>query len=446
MQMKFGKTPSRSFSLIALALVGAHSATARAEEMRFKKACSEGTSIVIGGVGDILLHTPLARQGARDPKGFQSLWAGVSSQFKKTDLLYGNFEGTASTADELSSTFPKFNYDPALISDLKKAGFSVVSTANNHALDTHGSGVNSTIRHMDEAGLLFSGTRPTSNLKRPWGVVTEAKGVRIGWVACTFDTNGIEDPKHQVLRCFDQTAQIKAEIARLKKEERADAVIVTPHWGVEYRSEPLDSQVRLGKELLEAGAIAVLGSHPHIMEPIHKFEINGEERVVLYSFGNFVSAQFFGISREHPTHESVVATRTSVVLYLGLTKNPDSGKVVINGMRYMPVYMSSGAGHVNLIPTETNVFENRATSLGVVYKNFPKENQISPKVSKIITNPECAGIASSGHSSDPTIQTLPKPVEIAPPGVESTAVPPPVTPPDDGSDLHALDELLLDHE
>ncbi len=389
--MKACKTQRQKVFGSAVVLALAASSPVLGAEMKFSSACAEGQSIVVGAVGDILLHSPLQRQGQKDPQGFRSLWKGVAPLLEKADLQYGNLEGPASSAHEADSKFPTFNYDPALIEDLKQGGFDVVSTANNHSMDKGGSGVDSTIRKLDQVGLPFTGTRASSALKRAWGVITETSGVRVGWVACTESTNGIRDPKQQTLMCYSQKSQVIAEIKRLRKAG-ADAVIVTPHWGSEYKRSFESRRESLGVEFLKAGALAVLGSHPHMVQPWKKYVIDGQEKFILYSLGNFVSAQFFGerlLKSYRLNGRDRVALRTSLILYLGLTKT-SSGKVVLNGVRYVPTYMSSGGGRVNLVPVDAASFSDKAIATSIIHEVFPKENQISSKSKEIVTNPECS--------------------------------------------------------
>jgi hypothetical protein len=307
--------------------------------LEFSEPCRAGTSLTIAAVGDVLLHSPLQIQAYA--QGFASLWSGVNKLVSRADLSYANLEGPTAEGvlasgreardpglrfdNAVYSSYPMFNYHPSLVNALVDLGVDVVSTANNHALDRRGLGADKTIGALRGGGLPFSGTRARDNMTAPWSTVTEKDGVKVGWIACSFSTNGIPDPEHQVLNCFEDTAQLLQEVKTLKT--KVDAVIVTPHWGAEYVYQPNAQQKKLARQVLDAGALAIFGSHPHVVEPWEKYTTqDGRETFVIYSLGNFVSGQT-------PTPR-----RATLVLYMGITKGQD-GVTRINGVRYVPLTM-----------------------------------------------------------------------------------------------------------
>jgi hypothetical protein len=311
--------------------------------LTFSDECRAGKKITIAAMGDVLLHGPLQKQAYASREGFHSLWSAAEPLIAKADVAYANFEGPAAAGVTSSGTavtdpgkvfdgrvyssYPMFNYHPSLASSLLESGVDVVSTANNHALDRRSLGADRTIDVLNNAGLKFTGTRASNNREQPWYTVTNKGGVKLAWVACTFSTNGIPDTKNQVLHCYEDTAEIESNIRNIRANGIADAVIVTPHWGTEYTHTPGAEQKRLAKRLLDAGAIAILGGHPHVVQPWEKYTTtDGRETFIIYSLGNFVSGQ------------SQLPRRSSLMLYLGLTKGND-GKVTVNGVRYVPLTM-----------------------------------------------------------------------------------------------------------
>jgi len=311
--------------------------------LSFDAACEPGERVVVAAVGDLLLHSGLQKQASAVSDRFVSLWKAVADLLDVADITYANLEGatargvTASgkvvpdpglTFDKkVYTSYPQFNYNPLLLDDLVATGFDVVSTANNHSLDRRSIGVDRTVDALRAAGLPFTGTRRRDELAAAWYALTEAGGLTIAWLACTYGTNGIPDPYHQVLSCFSDTDEVEASVRALVADPEIDAVIVTPHWGLQYEATPRARQIKLAHRLLEAGALAVVGGHPHVLQPWERYvTADGRETFVLYSLGNFVSSQI-GMAR-----------RTTIVLYLGLTRNAD-GEVLLNGARYVPLYM-----------------------------------------------------------------------------------------------------------
>lgn len=312
--------------------------------LTFAAACTPGERVTIGAVGDILLHGPLQKQAIAQPERFKTLWNPIADLLAHPDQMYGNFEGTAAQGvdragravrdpgfvfdDVVYSSYPQFNYHPHVTSDLVASGFDVVSTANNHSLDRHALGVDRTLDALIAAGLPYTGTRRADGTGA-WATRTQANGISLAWIACTFSTNGIPDRKDQVLGCWDNEAEIKQLIGSLRSS--VDAVIVTPHWGAEYTANPSREQRDLAHRFLDAGATLVLGAHPHVLQPWEKYKtVDGRETFAIYSLGNFVSNQ------------SQLARRATILLYVGLTKTAQG--VAVNGVSYVPLIMNTRSG------------------------------------------------------------------------------------------------------
>lgn len=317
--------------------------------LAFRAKCEPGDRVTIGAVGDVLLHGPLQKQAIAKASTtrFRSLWSPVEDLLGQADVTYANHEGPSAHGTNASGrdvhdpgfvfdnivygSYPQFNYHAYLETDLKASGIDVVSTANNHALDRRALGADRTIEALVAAGMPYTGTRSRADMTAPWYTVTEARGFKIAWLACTFSTNGIPDSASQVLGCWEDETAIKDTIRELRATPGIDAVIVTPHWGVEYTANPTRDQRDLAHRFLDAGATLILGSHPHVLEPWEKYTTtDGREGFVIYSLGNFVSNQ------------SQLARRSTLMLYIGLTRTADG--VAINGVRYVPMVMNRTPG------------------------------------------------------------------------------------------------------
>ena len=339
--------------------------------LRFSTPVAAESEIVIAAVGDVLLHGSLQRQAFAHPDGFQSLWSAVAPVLAGADLAYANLEGPIAEGvtkagtivdarvdrfdDWVFSSYPMFNYHPDLAPALRASGFDVVSTANNHSLDRFAVGADRTIAALTSAGLPFTGTRPTDRPNHPWHTVTEAGTYRIAWLACTYSTNGIPDHRDQVLLCYEDSHTVLSEVTRLSRDPAIDGVVLTPHWGFEYTHTPNGRQQALARDALEAGALAVIGSHPHVIQPWERHVTrDGREGFVLYSLGNFVSGQ-----RELPR-------RTSIVLLLGLAEAAE-GRLAVAGARYLPIRFSfTGGADGRTLGAEAVTAANDQGSLGLL--------------------------------------------------------------------------------
>ena len=250
--------------------------------------------------------------------------------------------------EEGFSNTPLLNASPSLLQGIQGV-FDVLSTANNHAMDRHSAGVDETIEQLERHGFSkrFTGTKK-SNGEGQWHAEITSKGVDLAFIACTMHTNFINEKSKQVMKCYKDSYKnrqsgnpnpyLLEEISRLS--QNYDAVIVTPHWGDEYTAQIDSKRQKLALSFFKQGALAVLGAHPHVIQPWEKYENFSDrfgvekDRFVIYSLGNFMANQGGGSSSL-----ADVKKRTGIVLYLGLTKNTQG--TFINGVRFFPYYMST---------------------------------------------------------------------------------------------------------
>lgn len=309
--------------------------------LAFSQACPRLPNAVrISATGDILIHQALYRN-VIGPQSFKVLWADLIPVLRDSDLTIGNLEGPTApgfavggrpAADPgfvydgivYSGTKMIFNYHPQLISDLKASGFGLVTTANNHALDRGGVGIDRTIENLEQRGLPFVGTRPRGSTE-DFEKTIRVGSLRIGVVACTEMTNGWNDSSRQLLRCGSR--EVVDSILRLRQQ--ADGVFVFPHWGVEYQSQPNGTQRSWARQWVAAGATAVIGNHPHVVQTTEWLSGPGRRALVVYSLGNFVAAQ------------GALEKRTSAVVHLDLVAG--SSGVEIAQFSYTPFLRPSGS-------------------------------------------------------------------------------------------------------
>ncbi len=358
--------------------------------LTFEKACEPGETLTIAAMGDVLLHQPLQVQGFTEKDSHVSLWRNVLPYIEGADVAYANMEGPVAGPVNIHnkldkdpgkhfdgtiySGYPRFNYNPLILQDLHDSGFDVLSTANNHAMDRGALGADRTIDNLLRIGIQFTGTRKSDDKTSPWYTITQIKGMRLAWLACSFSTNDLPDPNHQVLLCFKDSALILKTVSELSHQQDIDGVIVTPHWGEEYEPKPGSDQRALAHKLLDAGATAVLGSHPHVLQPWEKYKTaDGREGFVIYSLGNFVSNQ-----RELPR-------RSTILLMLGLTLSKETGKAIVNGVRYFPMSMDFNGSPFRLHVTSSREY---ADSWQHVTGIFGAEN-VADERNPFVTHPKC---------------------------------------------------------
>ena len=253
-----------------------------AEELKEDK-----TQVKILAMGDMIFHQPIVKNyRTGETYDFTPIFTNISEDINGADLAIANFEGSVNSNRKLSG-FPLFNFPKETIYSLKNAGFDILSTANNHALDTGLDGVAETLSHIKESGMESFGTL-TEDLEK--GIVVEKNGIKIGLISFTDTLNGMDSlmrNKEYSVNTFSQ--DVAGDIKNIK--DKSDIVIVYPHWGNEYHYHPSERQIYLKEKLHEYGADIILGSHPHVLQRYEVEEINGKKLFTIFSMGNALSNQ-----------------------------------------------------------------------------------------------------------------------------------------------------------
>jgi hypothetical protein len=238
--------------------------------------------------GDIMGHdTQIASALATGEPGYdyKPCFQYLRPYLQEADLVIGNLEVTF--AGEPYKGYPAFSTPDELAADLKWAGFDILINANNHALDRGQKGLVRTIEVLEQEEIVQTGTFSDPESRADYyPLVVEKKGIRIALLNYTYGTNGIKDRPPSIINRIDK-AQIRED---MQKAHTAlpDFILVTMHWGNEYQLTESSQQQELAAYLFELGADAVIGSHPHVIQPIRG---DGAGNLVVYSLGNLISNQ-----------------------------------------------------------------------------------------------------------------------------------------------------------
>lgn len=266
-----------------------------AKESEKEPELSDEYKIVM--VGDVLLHTPV-EESCRQADGgydYDSLFANTKDEITSADLALVNQEVIIGGSELEISGYPCFNADFSLCDSLVDAGFDVICHATNHALDKGQAGLLNCAKNWKKQypQITVLGIHDSADTSTACGAdpeILELGDFKVAVLNYTYGTNGIPLPEDMpyAVDLLDEE-QVAADICRA--EEMADFTIVCPHWGTEYRLTPDASQEKWVRIFLENGADLVLGTHPHVIEPIEWVTDpeNGHEMLVYYSLGNFVN-------------------------------------------------------------------------------------------------------------------------------------------------------------
>lgn len=245
-------------------------------------------------VGDVLLHDRV-EESALDEDGhydFSALFANTKEYIEEADLALVNQEVIIGGEDLGVSGYPNFNAPYEIGDELVETGFDVICHATNHALDRNGKGITSCLEFWEneypDIDILGIHDEEENTY-----IIYEKDGVKIAILNYTYGTNGIALPS-EMPYAVDLLDEKKVAADIQKANEEADFTIVCPHWGTEYRLEPDSMQKKWTQIFLDNGVDLVLGTHPHVIEPVEM--VTGEnaageeqEMLVYYSLGNFVN-------------------------------------------------------------------------------------------------------------------------------------------------------------
>ncbi|WP_207643939.1 CapA family protein [Youngiibacter fragilis] len=304
-------------------------------------------TVVITAVGDIMVHYPqlVAQKTGEGTYDFNDNFIFIKDIIGDSDLSFANLETTI-LASRKPSTYPRFNSPPELLDAIKSAGFDIISTINNHTMDTGKAGVLATLDELDERGLTSVGTYRNKNDVKY--VVRTVKDMKFGIAAYTcgyFNSSGSyinnipTEGMGSQLNIIDTTSvdssfeKIRVQIEKMK-QEGCEFITIILHWGTEYQKEPNSYQKKLARKLVDEGVDLILGSHPHLVQSMEflKSSDGKHEGLVAYSMGNFLSNQRFDILE-------IKGTETGMVARVTLDKDED-GNIAIMKAEYIPTWIS----------------------------------------------------------------------------------------------------------
>ena len=299
----------------------------------------EPITIHISAVGDTMCHLTNiknAYDSSSKDYDFSNVFKNIRKYTENADITIGNLETTFAGSSRGYTGYPTFNAPEILGQNLKDIGVDVLTTANNHCMDKGISGLVSTLNFLDNYGIAHTGTSRSEDEQNTI-LIKDVNGIKIAFLSYTYGTNGITVPSDKTysVNLIDKDL-IKKHIASAK-EQNVDVICVSMHWGIEYKLKPNSTQEELSDFLFENGVDIILGSHPHVLEPMKKRTITlndgtTKDGFVIYSLGNFVSGQVYA------------NTKSTVILDIQITKNSE-GKISIDSVNYTPIYLyDNGAG------------------------------------------------------------------------------------------------------
>lgn len=237
--------------------------------------------VTLVAVGDIMLSRAVAQKMHRH--GTDYPFASTTAIVSGADIAFGNLEGPITPGPEVLPFEMRFRADAHVASALKRAGFDILSLANNHMLDFGAAGIADTRDSLDTEGIAYAGAGANASDAGSPAFVT-ARGITFSFLAYSYTGGaGAASAGTAPLNIGSMVEAVRH--AKLL----ADIVIVSMHAGVEYEPFPEESQIAFARAAIDAGAEMVIGHHPHVVQTLELYK----GKYIFYSLGNFVFDQMW---------------------------------------------------------------------------------------------------------------------------------------------------------
>ena len=302
-------------------------------------------TVSLTAIGDMIYHSHQIRPVPQEPSGYDyyNNLVHVKDMLEKADITVGTYE-TTTTSSKKYQGYPTFNTPPESLDALKDAGFDLLLTTHNHALDSGKQGLIDTYNAVVERGMLPLGTKTE---KKPFVQTIVKNDISLGFLGYTYSFNGLDkrltQEEHSYMASFMDYDKIEQEIKASKLAH--DFTVVMIHWGVEYSVDPSNQQKDLAQKMVEWGADVILGAHPHVTQEAEMVD----NSFVVYSMGNFFSDQRL---------ESLgdIETERGVLIELQLEKNMTTMETRVVNPVFHPMwvnrYIKDSRTYYEVIPTE----------------------------------------------------------------------------------------------
>lgn len=367
---------------------------------------SSSVDITLSAVGDIMVHDDQLKAQydiATDSYSFDNNFEYISPYISDSNLAIANLETTLAGKDSIYSSFPKFNSPDSLINSLSNSGFDIISTINNHAYDRGTMGLYRTLSIIESEGLESIGTRNNSSSDN--FIIKDINDIKLGITSFSYgevsenrtSLNGltISDNDKDNLNIFDYKDVNKAfesikQTLDTMNETETDLQVLVIHWGNEYHRNPSDFQKRLAQMLCDYGVDIIIGSHPHVVQPIEMIKSidNDNETLVIYSLGNFLSNQRKEILKKNYTEDGLIVN-------IGISKNLETNETTVSQVEYIPTWVNKYSDSFNKLNYEIIPIVDESTILSIPNLDYDKIKMSYENTTSIIEDSDIIKVKSN---------------------------------------------------
>ena len=255
------------------------------EKNEVEEIIDEKNSLSLVMVGDVLIHEAIFKDALNSDGSydFGDMFSLVKPLLDGYDLRYCNQESIIGGKNLGISGYPNFNSPDEIGEEIIDLGFNMIGLANNHAYDKGEAAINYSVNYWKKYDNIITAGSYLSDNDRNNIQVYEKNGIKYAFLAYTTSLNGNKLDHDYLVNMYDKD-KVKSDIEKVKD---ADLIIVAMHWGNEYTNEPTKSQRDIASYLSSLGVNLIIGTHPHVVQPITYIG----DTLVIYSLGNFISNQ-----------------------------------------------------------------------------------------------------------------------------------------------------------
>lgn len=263
----------------------------RSKDVEVVASKPDGT-LTMSMVGDIMMGRYV--EEVTESHGFDYLFRYMKPYFNASDYVSGNYEHPALAKDvsryKEADTAIRLNSYGSGVEAVKKAGFSVMTLANNHMMDFEEQGLIDTINQFESTDMDYVGVGRNIEKAKENINYQDVKGVRVATLGFTdvYGKNAVA--KNNQAGLLNSNPDLLFEMigdAKDAKKGNADLVVVNMHWGQEYATSATGRQTELAKAVIDAGADIIIGHHPHVVQSFDVYK----DGLIFYSLGNFIFDQ-----------------------------------------------------------------------------------------------------------------------------------------------------------
>ena len=363
----------------------------------------KSTSINLTAVGDVMAHSPQLKaqyNSQNNTYSFDNNFKYIKKYIENSDLSIANLETTLAGESVGYSSYPTFNTPDAIATALKNTGFDIISTINNHTFDKGTQGFDRTLSVLKELELETVGTK--SDISDDDYIIKDINGIKLGITSYSYGDiinsdkylNGIKlsdecKDRANIFSSSNVNDAFNTINNTISKLNDTDMQVLIIHWGNEYQRVPSEFQSQLAQKLSDAGVDIIIGSHPHVVQPVEmiKSSDGNTETLIVYSLGNLISNQ-----RRETLGNSY--TEDGLIVSIDINKDSYDGNAYVSSVKCIPTWVNKYSDNNKLV-YEVVPIEDKVTLNTMENLSQSKVKQSYSNTSSLIDTSEIIQVVNS---------------------------------------------------